>query len=202
MAVAALPAVLWLQFDFDPNKQIPDAEAVETLEQLRADGLVEFGGVDVLSPSTDAGAVVKRLSALPEVARTRNLDSFIPSDQPQKIAVIAKAAGLIDLVLHAPAQPKPSDADNIAALRNTAQAIREVPCDAIGPGATAAARLAKDMDALAAANVQIRQEAEVAFVAPLQIDLRRISLSLHPQTVTRSNLPDDLMRQWMALRPR
>lgn len=197
VAVVALPAVLRLQFNFDPNSQVPNTEAVETLGQLRADGLVEFGGADVLSPFADAGAVAKRLSVLPEVARTRSLDSFIPSDQPQKIALIAKAADLIDAELHAPSQPKPSDADNIAALRNAAQALREVAGDGIGPGATAE-RLAKDMDALAAADVRIRLQAETAFVAPLQIDLQQISLSLHPQTVTRSNLPDDLMRQWLA----
>jgi hopanoid biosynthesis associated RND transporter like protein HpnN len=199
VAVAALPSLFWLQFDFDPNSlQDPNTEAVETLAQLRADPRVEFSGVDVLSLSSDADAVAKQLSALPEVARTRNLNSFIPSDQPQKIALIGKAAGTIDPALHAPQQANPSDADNIAALTNTEKALREIAAEETGPGATAAERLATDMEALAAANIQIRQQAETAFVRPLQIDLRRISLSLHPQTVKRTNLPDDLVRQWVA----
>jgi uncharacterized protein len=199
VAVAALPSLFWLQFNFDPNSlQVPNAEAVATLRQLYADPRVVFEGADVLSPPGDANAVAKRLSGLPEVARTRNLESFIPSNQPQKIALIVKAAGAIDPALHAPAQAKPSDAENIAALRNAEKALQDASGEAAGPGANAAERLAKDMEALAAGDVRMREQAERSFITPLQIDFRQIALSLHPQTVTRANLPSDLVRQWVA----
>jgi hopanoid biosynthesis associated RND transporter like protein HpnN len=198
-AVAALPSLFWLQFNFDPNSlQVQNAEAVATLRQLYADPRVVFGGADVLTPAADAGAVAKRMSALPEVARTRNIDSFIPADQPQKIALIGKAAGVLDPALHAPPQAKPSDADNVAALGDAEKALQDAAGEATGAGAIAAVRLAKDIKALAAGNAQSRQRAEAAFLAPLRIDLRQISSALHPRTVTRANLPADLVQQWVA----
>jgi uncharacterized protein len=171
---------------------------VTTLRQLSADPRVVFEGADVLSPAADAEAVAKRLSVLPEVAHARTLDSFIPADQPQKIALIDKAAGALDPALHAPPQAKPSDAENVVALKNAEKALRDTAGEATGPGATAAERLAKDLATLAAADVQTRRQTEAAFITPLQIDLRQISLSLHPQTVTRANLPSGLVRQWTA----
>jgi uncharacterized protein len=199
VAIAALPSLAWLQFNFDPNSlQVQNVEAVATFRQLRADPRVVVEGADVLTPAADADAVAKRLSVLPEVARIRALDNFIPVDQPQKIALINKTAGVLDPSLRVPPQAKPSDADNVAALKNAEKALRDAAGEAAGPGANAAVRLASDLAALAAAEVQMRQQAEAAFITPLQINLRQISLSLHPQTVTRSNLPKDLVQQWIA----
>jgi uncharacterized protein len=199
VVLAALPSLFWLKFNFDPNSlQVPNAEAVVTLRQLRNDPRVVFEGADVLTPAADADAVGKRLSALPEVASTRNLDSFVPADQPQKIALINKAADALDPALQTQPQAKPSDDDDVAALRSAEKALQETAGEASGPGATAAERLAKDLEALAAGSAQLRQQAQAAFIAPLQIDLHQLSQSLHPQTVTRSNLPNDLVRQWTA----
>jgi uncharacterized protein len=199
VVVAGLPSLFWLQFNFDPNSlQVPNNEAVETLRQLYSDPRFVFEGADVLSAPAEAGAVAKRLSELPEVASTRNLDSFIPSDQLQKIALIDKTAGALDPPLHAPPQAKPSDADNVAALKNAEKALYDTAGEAAGPGANAAERLAKDLTALAAADVQVLRQVEAAFITPLQIDLRQISLSLHPQTVTRANLPSGLVQQWVV----
>jgi predicted RND superfamily exporter protein len=105
---------------------------------------------------------------------------------------------VIDPALHAPPQAKPSDVENVAALKNAERVLREAAGEAAGPGASAAERLAKDIEALTSGDVQLRDQTETAFVAPLQIDLRQISLSLHPQTVTRANLPNGLVRQWVA----
>jgi uncharacterized protein len=199
VAVAALPSLFWLQFNFDPNSlQVQNAEAVTALRQLSADPRVVFEGADVLTPASDADAVAKRLSVLPEVAHTRTLNSFIPTDQPQKIALIDKAAGALDPALRAPPQAKPSDADNVAALKNAEKTLRDTVGEGAGPGASAGERLAKDLATLASADLQSRERAEAAFIAPLQADLRQISLSLHPQTVMAANLPKDLVRQWTA----
>ena len=198
-ALAALPSLFWLRFNFDPNSlQAPNIEAVTTLKRLSSDQRLAFDSADVLTPAADAEAVAKRLSALPEVASTRNLDSFIPADQPEKIATIRQAAATLDPALQAKPAAKPSDGDDVAALKGDVKALQTLAGEAAGPSANAANRLAKDLDALAAGTPQLRQQAQAVFITPLRIDLRQIAASLHPQTVTRTDLPRDLVRRWTA----
>ena len=199
IALAALPSLVWLRFNFDPNSlQVPNVEAVTTLKQLSADRRLVINSADVLTRAADAGAVAKRLSALPEVASTKNLESFIPADQPQKMATIRQAADALDPVLHTKPAAKPTDGDDVAALKGDVKALQSLAGESSGPGADAASRLAKDLDALANGSPQIRQQAQAVFVTPLRIDLQQIAASLHPQTVTRADLPGDLVRQWNA----
>jgi hypothetical protein len=199
VAAAALPSLYLLKFNFDPNSlQIPNAEAVTTLQQLSGSQQLALKSADVLTSAADAGAAGKKLSALPEVGTTRTLDSFIPADQAQKIAIIAPAATAIDPALRSKPTARPSDAEDVAALKADVTALQNAADESGGPGANAARRLAKDLTSLAADTVQLRQRAEAAFIAPLEIDFRVIEASLHPQTVTRSDLPADLVRQWTA----
>jgi uncharacterized protein len=199
VVLAALPSLVWLRFNFDPNSlQVPNVEAVTTLKELSGDPRLAFDTADVLTPAADAGAAAKRLSALPEVASTRNLDSFIPSDQPRKLATIRQAAAALDPALQAKPAAKSTDGDDVAALKGDVKALQEVAGEGSGPGADAAKRLAKDLDALANGSPQLRQQAQAVFIAPLQISLRLLAASLHPQTVTRADLPSDLVRQWTA----
>jgi uncharacterized protein len=199
IAVAALPSLAWLRFNFDPNSlEVPNIEAVTTLKELSGDPRLAFDSADVLTPASDAAGTAKRLSALPEVASTRNLDSFIPSDQPQKLATISQAAAALDPVLQAKPAAKPTDGDDVAALKGVVKSLQDVAGERSGLGADAAKRLAKDLDALANGSQQHRQRAQTVFIAPLQISLRQLAASLHPQTVTRADLPGDLVRQWTA----
>ena len=199
VVLAALPSLAWLKFTFDPNTlQVPNTEAEQTLRQLSSDPRITFEGADVLTPAADADAVGKRVAALPEVGSTKTLDSFIPADQPRKRAIIADAASAIEAALHEKPQPQASDADNVTALKGAIKALRDTAGEASGPGADAANRLAKDLEGLAAAQPDVRQKVQAAFVVPLQINLQQIAASLHPQEVTRANLPGDLVRQWQA----
>ena len=199
VVVAALPSLFWLRFNFDPSSlEVPNIEAVTTLKRLSADPRLAFDSADVLTPASDAAAIAKRLSALPEVGSTRNLDSFVPSDQPQKLATIHQTAVALDPALQARPVAKPTDADDVAALKADVKALQEAAGERSGPGADAARRLAKDLDALADASPQVRQRAQAVFIAPLQISLRLLAASLHPQTVTHADLPGDLVRQWTA----
>jgi hypothetical protein len=199
VALAGLPFLFHLQFNFDPNSlQNPDAEAIVALRQLNSNPNVVVNSADVLTAPKDAPAVVKRVSALPEVASTRNLSSFVPTDQEAKIKLIAAASGMIDPALTAAKSPPPSDSEDVAALRTTAKDLQDTAGEGSGAGASAANRLAKDINRLADGDSQTRQKAAATFITPLQIDLQQLSLSLHPQQVTRASLPADLVGQWMT----
>jgi hopanoid biosynthesis associated RND transporter like protein HpnN len=199
VVLAALPSLMLLKFNFDPNSlQIPDSEAVATLNMLSRDTNMKFETANVVTPQAEAAEVGKRVSTLPLVQGTQNIDSFIPADQPQKISTIGKAAASVDPALHARPAPKPSDADNVAALKGAVNGLQHVAGNRSGPGADAARRLAKDLNTLAGATPQMRAAAQAVFATPLQMSLTQLAASLHPQTVTQSNLPADIVRQWVA----
>jgi hopanoid biosynthesis associated RND transporter like protein HpnN len=199
VVLAALPSLAWLKFNFDPNTlQVPNTEAEATLRQLSGDPRIAFEAADVLTAPGDAAAVAKSVAALPEVGSTRTLESFIPSDQQRKLEIVAGAASAIEPALREKPAAPPSDAENVAALRGAVTALRNTAGEANGPGANAANRLAKALEALASAQPDVRQQAQAAFVAPLAIGLQQIAVSLHPQQVTRASLPGDLVRQWQA----
>ena len=200
VALGGLPFLFQLQFNFDPNSlQSANAEPLVALRALNNNPRIVINAADTLTAPADAPAVVKAASALPEVGGTRNLDSFIPADQDAKIKIIAGAAAVIDPALTAPKVAPPSDSDDVAALHTAAKNLRDTASEGGGgPGAAAAARLAKDLDALASAGPDLRQKTASVFIAPLQIDLQQLRASLHPQTVTRADLPPDLVREWMT----
>jgi len=50
---------------------------------------------------------------VPEVARTISLDSFVPDDQPAKLALIRKAAATLDPVLKGSQGAAPNDTDRV-----------------------------------------------------------------------------------------
>jgi len=199
IVLAASPSLLWLKFTFDPNTlQVPNTEAEQTLRQLRGDPRITFEGADVLTPAAAAEAMAKRVADVQEVGSIRTLDSFIPGDQRRKLAMIAEAAKGIEPALHEKPQPQANDADNVTALKGAVKALRDTASEASGPGADAANRLAKSLEALAAAQSDVREKVQAAFIVPLQIGLQQIAASLHPQEVTRARLPADLVRQWQA----
>ena len=199
VALAGLPFLFQLQFNFDPNSlQSANAEPLVALRALNSNPRIVINSADTLTAPADAPAVVKAVSALPEVRGTRNLDSFIPADQDTKIKIIAGAASVIDQALNAPKAAPPSDSDDVAALQTAAKDLKATTSEGSGPGTAAAARLARDLNALASASPDLRQMAASIFIAPLQINLEQLQASLHPRTVTRADLPPDLVREWMT----
>jgi uncharacterized protein len=90
VALAGLPLLVHLRFEFDPLKlRNPNTESVATYLELSKDPMAPANTAQVLvGSSTEAAAVAKRLSELPEVAQTRMLDSFIPEQQDDKLGLI------------------------------------------------------------------------------------------------------------------
>src|ERR1700735_5010806 len=155
--------------------------------------------MEVLTASPDAAAgVAKTLSLLPQVGQARTLDTFIPNDQPAKIAAIASTAGRLDGVLNPAQRPAPpSDADTIEALKSGTQNLLLL-ADAIpGPGGDAAKRLAADLDKLAAAPPTVRESMLTTLIQPLAADLEALRHALRPAGVTRETLPGAIRLCWV-----
>ena len=152
----------------------------------------------VLVPVADIKDTVAKLAALPEVATTFTLASFVPAGQDQKLLIIKKAHDVIAPALASPARPAPSDAENVTALEQSVSALQDIAERNSGAAADAARRLAADLDKLAHGDAAQRARATDAFIHPLQVDLDDIGQSLSAGPVTRDQLPADLVRDWIA----
>ena len=199
--LAASPLLYWLRFDFNPmNLRNPNVESVATYIQLEKEGNGGSSNIAALEPSLpEADEVAAKLRTLPQVARVTTLSTFIPDHQHEKLPLIQAAAKALDPAVNPPKMSKPpTDAETIAAINSTVDALNKLAAAAPGAGADAAKRLSAGLAALGKADNTARQRAETAFVQPLQTALDDLRNLLKAHEVTRDNLPSDLVDQWVT----
>jgi len=204
IVIAGLPALFYLRFDFNPiNLRNPNVESIATFLDLRKDPNTGANAINVMANSEgEAKKIEGRLSKVPEVLRVMSLDSFIPSDQPAKLRLIAQGAKVLEPALN-PDQidAAPADAENVEALKGTAESLRKLAddakgADAKGPGAAAARRLAEALSRLANGDQATREKTQEIFVSSLKIALAQLKIALQPQPVSLKTLPPELVQSW------
>ena len=197
VSIALLPFV---RFDFNPlHLRNPHGEAMATLADLMTDPDQSPNTIDILTPSlARADAVAKRVSTLPETDQAVTLSSFVPDDQPAKLALIQDASLLLDptlnpLTLTSP----PTEPEVIQSLTDAAKALRDGASGGAAPAADAR-RLAAALDILAAGSPSLRARAAAVVISPLNTMLDQVRNSLAAQPVTLQSLPPDLVREWVT----
>jgi hypothetical protein len=199
--LGASPLLYWLRFDFNPmNLRNPNVESVATYLALEKDGEGGANDIEVLEPAlTAADQVAAKVRDLPQVARAVTLSTFIPEQQAQKLSLIQGAATTLDPALSPPTiSAPPTDAENIAIINTTVDALNKLAGSAPGRGADAAKRLAAALATLAKGDQAARQRAEVAFIQPLKTALGDLRNLLKAKEITRENLPQNLVDQWVT----
>ncbi|TMJ91698.1 MAG: hopanoid biosynthesis-associated RND transporter HpnN, partial [Alphaproteobacteria bacterium] len=201
VVMAGLPLLYWLQFDFNPlNLRSANVESVATFLELRSDPNIGASSIYVLAPNKEAANIdAEKLSKLPEVARVRTIDSFIPDDQQPKLAAIRQLATVLDPVLRPdPNKKPPTDADNIAALKSAVDALKQSAGTQTGRGAAAAKRLGEDLGKLASGDEALRARAQAAMIPSLNTALDELRNYLQAQPVTLETLPPEIAREWVT----
>jgi hypothetical protein len=201
VVIAGLPSLYWLRFDFNPmHLRSPKVESVATYLELSKDPKANVNSIEMLEPSlAKAEQTAARLKAVPQVSQVATLASLVPDHQPEKLALVAKAAARLKSALHPnDAQPAPTDADNVDALNDEAGRLTEIAEGQSGPGAIAARRLAGDLTKLANGSAALRQQATDVFIPPLKIALLRLETMLQAHPVTVKTLPKELIEQWIT----
>jgi uncharacterized protein len=199
IAVAGLPLLYFLRFDFNPiNLRSPKVESIATFLDLRKDPNTGANAINVMTNSdADAKKIADRLEKLPEVLSVRWLQSFVPEDQPAKLKLIAQGAKVLTPALNPDSiDAAPSDAENVEALKGSADSLRKAAGDAKGPGAVASRRLADALSKLAESNQAVRDKTQAIFVTPLKLVLDQLKNSLQAQPITLKTLPADLVNSW------
>lgn len=198
--VASVVSLGFVHFDFNPlHLRNPQGEAMATLADLVHDPDRDPNTIDILTPNVPAAqALAARLAKLPPVGHAVTAASFVPDDQPAKLALIANAQALLDFSLNPlmPALP-PSDAETQAALHHTADGLRQAGTGTDRASADAR-RLATAFDRLASAPPAARQAATTMLIPPLETMLDQIRAALSAQPVTIDTLPASIKQQWIA----
>jgi len=201
MAVAGLPLLYFMKFDFNPmNLRNPKAESIATFLDLRKDPNTGANAIDVLTHSeADAKKIEAQLAKLPEVLRVQSLDGFVPDDQPAKLRLIAQGAKVLNPALNPDSiDAPPNDQENVESLQGSAASLRKVAGDGKGPGAVASRRLADALSKLAESDEATRNKAQAIFVTPLKVVLDQLKNSLQAQPVSLKTLPPDIVSAWKA----
>jgi hopanoid biosynthesis associated RND transporter like protein HpnN len=199
VALALLPLV---RFDFDPlNLKNRNAESMTTLQALATDPDWTPYAINVLAPSlAEAQALSQRLAALPDVSRVVTLQSFVPTEQKEKLELVDDANSVLESALeNVSFRAAPSDeelqkrlASTVAALQSTASQAEE------GPASRSVRRLADALDRLKAATPDVRARAQLAVTVPLSVTLEQIRTELKASPVSVETLPPDLVDDWMT----
>ena len=199
-ALASLALLPQLHFDFNPmHLRSPKVESVATLDDLMRDPDRSPNTLEVIRPSlAEADRLARIFRNDPTIAGARTLSTFIPTEQPRKIALIADAANLLDFTLNPPqVAPPPTDEEVVESLHRAAAKLRQ---GAIADPAIRvdAGRLADELDRLALGSPALRARAAQMLVPGFLTTLGQIRALLHPRPVGLETLPPDIVRQWLT----
>lgn len=209
LGVAALAALPYLSFDFDPLKlKDPKTESFATLQELMTDPWATPYTMNVLAPDAErAQALAGKLTALPEVANALTIASFVPENQDDKLTVIDDLAFMMEPTLF----PPPHGSDQPATPGDLYKAAGDARGDlydglqnnTLPAGARdAAGRLMEALNqllTLTPAEIEkIRPLLSKNLLDRLKTELAALRDALSPTRVTLDNLPEDLKTSWIA----
>lgn len=188
-----------LTFNADPlDTKDPNTEAVRTLRELIESPLTNPYTADILvQDEAVAAALIPRLKALPTVSGVMSIMTFVPTNQAEKLAVIADANTILAPTLNAPGSAAPVTPEEVRLAAKTAGAQIE-PALAKLTGDHPLADIARDLKALATAPDNVLMSANAALTRFLPAQIGRLRASLTAEPVTRDMIPPAISRDWVA----
>jgi hypothetical protein len=198
LAVAAAASAPFLIFDSDPlATKNPRTEAMRTLRDLINNPLTNPYTIDILVPNAAAAAtLVDQVSKLPTVDGALSINTFVPADQKEKLAIIADANSILAATIapRGPAAPVTPDDIRLAAKAALAQILPALPKL---PADHPLVQIADDLKRIQTApnDVLLAMNAALTRFLPSQLDQLRLSLSAEP--VTLASIPADFARDWV-----
>jgi hopanoid biosynthesis associated RND transporter like protein HpnN len=201
LTVAGLFLLPSLEFDDNPmNLRRVSTESIATLFDLMKDPVTSPNTIEILAPSLDeARDLTARVEQLPDVDHATTLDSFIPTGQEEKLALVSDAAFLLDTTINPfDIKPPPNQEEILASIGTTSADLRRVASNGSMPAAGVALRLAAALDSLAGEGGTALDRAEAAFVPGLKTMLERLRAILSPRPVDMNAIPNELKADWLA----
>jgi hopanoid biosynthesis associated RND transporter like protein HpnN len=196
--VLALALSPRLTFDADPlDTQNQNTEAMRTLRDLMNQPLSNPYSTDILAPDIGAAeGLATRLRALPTVSKVLTVNSFVPSDQDQKLALIQDAASILTPSLLPPPSDRPATPADVRAAAASALAKVE-PALPLLPSGDPLHAIAGDLQVLEHAPDATIHAVNEALTGFLPLELDRLRTALGAQRADVASLPADLKRDWL-----
>jgi hopanoid biosynthesis associated RND transporter like protein HpnN len=198
LAVVAIGLAPRLQFDSDPlHTKNPNTEAMRTLYDLMNDPITNPYSISIIEPNVaDAQALKAKLVKLSTVSKVINVESFVPDDQQEKLAIIADANSILAPTLLPHESPAPITPDQIRLAAKTALAQIDPALPKL-PKDHPLVDIAADLHKLEAADDKtlLASNAALTRFLPQQLDDLRDVLNAEP--VTLASLPPDVTRDWL-----
>ena len=200
VTLAGIPLLMALPFDSDPmHLRSEQTKAISTYVELRRNAQTNPNAIDVLVPTIESvPQQTRKLERLKSVASTTSIMTFVPTDQNAKLAAISDVAELFDPILSPQLkQAAPTDDEKVRALTDAANALRRVE-DKDQNKRSAAQRLARFLEDLAAGPKAMRDKAGHDLLDDFGLLINRLRDLLHPEPITLDNLPERLKADWIA----
>ncbi|HUN44664.1 MAG TPA: MMPL family transporter [Acetobacteraceae bacterium] len=205
LAVAALLAVgaavlaSHLEFDSDPlDTKNPHTEAMETLRDLINNPVTNPYTIDVLAPNAQAANTISaKLRPLSTVDRVIDINSFVPDDQQQKLAIIADANSILAPTMAPPlTPPAPITPTQVRLAAKTALSQIDPALPKLPPGSPLA-EIAGELHRLETAPDSVLMATNAALTEFLPEELDRLRSVLNAQPATLASIPPDLAHDWL-----
>jgi hopanoid biosynthesis associated RND transporter like protein HpnN len=187
-----------LTFDSDPlHTKNANTEAMRTLYDLIDSPVTNPFPIDVIEPNVKtAVATADRLDKLPLVASTLTVESFVPTDQAEKLALIDDTVMLLGPTLDEPTTITVVTPDKIraaaaAALKKIESALPKLPAG------HPLALIAGDLKQLQTAKDDTLLAVDQALSRFLPQQLAQLRQLLAARPVTLKDLPPEITRDWL-----
>jgi hopanoid biosynthesis associated RND transporter like protein HpnN len=207
--VAVAAGLLAPRARFDANvvgMRDPDSESVQAFETLLSRPNATPWSLDVLAPdATTARELAEEIAAVPGVLRAASLADYVPSDQPDKLALLEEAS----LMLYFPepsttrSEPLPVE-EQIEAVRELHAVFDFTELDA-PPALTRSARGVRaalehflERASSEPDPTEALAELETRLLGELPLQLSRLKTALGAGPVTLEDLPPDLVLRMLA----
>ena len=194
---------------FDSNvvsMRDPSTESVQAFEDL-LDGRATPWTVEVLAEGPeDAERRARRLESLEGVKATRTLADYLPSDQEEKLEILADLAFLFEVPPAPRVREAPEPAVQIAALRDLAAALDAAAVTGDSNLSRSARRLREELASFlegddggaGAARADDLARLEELLLAGFPDRMERLGRALAAEPVTPADLPDSLVSRLRA----
>ncbi len=206
--LAAL-CIPFVHFDLDPiNLNDQSAESVVTYRALMNNADTSPTPIAAVVDSYPiAQDLIDRLGKLPQVTSVRSINSFVPQDQDEKLALIDDLALILGPDLELGPDPTSSDAATLQSMQALLENLRlllEQPNQSrlAGPArslAQALERYQATVESIApAGQSQSLSELDEKLLGSFDGRLTQLRDSLTPEPIAITSLPQDIRRRWLS----